>query len=127
MSGEKILVVEDNDKNRKLIRIVLKSKNYEILEACDANKALELLETWIPDLILMDIGLPGMDGLELTRQLKQTESTKDVPIIAVTAHAMMGDEEKILAAGCDDYISKPIKVGEFPATIEGFLEKFKKS
>lgn len=127
MPGEKILVVEDNEKNRKLIRVILKSKGYELIEADDAEKALELLNNNLrPDLILMDIGLPGMDGLELTRQIKQNELTKNIPVIAVTAHAMRGDEEKILAAGCDNYISKPIKVGEFPGTIEELLQKYKK-
>ena len=125
MPGERILVVEDNEKNRKLIRVVLKAKGYEIIEAEDAETAINYLKTNVPDLILMDIGLPGLDGLQLTRQIKQNEATKKIPVIAVTAHAMCGDEEKILGAGCDDYISKPINVGEFPLTIARVLENSK--
>lgn len=125
MPGERILVVEDNEKNRKLIRVVLKAKGYEIIEAEDAETAINYLKTNVPDLILMDIGLPGLDGLQLTRQIKQNETTKKIPVIAVTAHAMRGDEEKILGAGCDDYISKPINVGEFPLTIARILENSK--
>ncbi len=121
----KILVVEDNEKNRKLIRVVMNSKGYEIVEADDSVSALEMLAQETPDIILMDIGLPGMDGLELTKKIKQDESTKDIPIIAVTAHAMHGDEEKILEAGCNGYISKPINVAEFPTAIEKALQEAK--
>ncbi len=126
MAGEKILIVEDNEKNRKLVRVILKNKGYTIIEAEDAEKALSLLESVVPDIVLMDIGLPRMDGLEATRIIKLNKLTMNLPVIAVTAHAMHGDEEKILAAGCDDYISKPINVGEFPTIIETLLKKFKK-
>ncbi|MGR3221279.1 MAG: response regulator [Candidatus Anammoxibacter sp.] len=121
MAGETILVVEDNEKNRKLIRVVLKAKGYNIVEAGDAETALQMLETDIPDLILMDVGLPKMDGLELTKLVKCGETTKDIPIIAVTAHAMLGAKEKMIEAGCDGYISKPIDIHEFPKTVAKVL------
>ncbi|MGR3318719.1 MAG: response regulator [Candidatus Anammoxibacter sp.] len=121
MAGETILVVEDNEKNRKLIRVVLKAKGYNIIEAEDAETALDQLKKDIPDLILMDIGLPEMDGFELTRQIKRDKTTKNVPIIAVTAHAMKGEKEKMLDAGCDDYVSKPIDINEFSKTVEKVL------
>lgn len=122
MSGESILVVEDNEKNRKLVRVVLKARGYNVLEAEDAKSALGQLENDNPDLILMDMGLPGMDGMELTRQIKKNKNTKNIPIIAVTAHAMKGAKEKILDAGCDDYISKPIDINEFPKVVEKILK-----
>lgn len=121
MPGKKILIVEDNEKNRKLIKVILKAKGYYTMEAEDARAALDQLKRETPDLILMDIGMPEIDGLELTRQIKQDESTKNIPIIAVTAHAMTGEKEKVLKAGCDAYISKPIDTNELPITIEKFL------
>lgn len=122
MSGESILVVEDNEKNRKLIKVVLKARGYKVLEAEDAKSALGQLGNGNPDLILMDMGLPGIDGMELTRRIKKNENTKNIPIIAVTAHAMKGAKEKILEAGCDDYISKPIDINEFPKVVEKILK-----
>ncbi|MGR3176616.1 MAG: response regulator [Candidatus Anammoxibacter sp.] len=121
MAGETILVIEDNEKNRKLIKVVLKAKGYKIIEAEDAETAMDQLKKDIPDLILMDIGLPGMDGFELTRLIKRDKTTKDVPIIAVTAHAMKGEKEKTLEAGCDDYVSKPIDINEFQKTVARVL------
>ena len=126
MAGKTILIVEDNERNRKLVKVILKAKGYVILEAEDASSAFRELEKTIPDLILMDIGLPQMSGLELTKQIKLREEIKGVPIVALTAHAMIGDREGILAAGCDDYISKPIDINEFPKTIAEILEKSKK-
>lgn len=121
MSGKKILIIEDNEKNRKLIKVILKAKGYYTMEAEDARSALDQLKREPPDLILMDIGLPEIDGLELTKQIKQDASTKNIPIIAVTAHAMAGEKEKVLKAGCDAYISKPIDTNELPIIIEKFL------
>ena len=123
MAGKTILIVEDNERNRKLVKVILKAKGYVILEAEDAPSTFCELEKTVPDLILMDIGLPQINGLELTKLIKQREETKGVPIVALTAHAMIGDREGILAAGCDDYISKPIDINEFPKTIADILEK----
>jgi len=117
------MVVEDNEKNRKLIRVVLKAKGYNVIEATTGEEALSLLKEQIPDIILMDIQLPGIDGLTLIRQIKADAGKKDIPIIAVTAHAMKGDQQKILDTGCDAYMSKPIDTRELPLTIEKYLKK----
>lgn len=123
MSAKCVLVVEDKDLNRKIIRIVLKSKGYSVLEAANAEEALEILQAQIPDLILMDIALPGMSGEELTRQIKGTPQWRHLPIIALTAHAMKGDREQFLKAGCDDYISKPINTRLLAELVENYLSK----
>ena len=123
MPGETILVIEDNDKNRKLVRVILRSKHYHILEATTAAEALSILQTTLPDLILMDIQLPEMDGLTLTGIIKGKPELADVPIIALTAYAMKGDQQKFLDAGCNGYVSKPINTREFPQIIESYLEK----
>ena len=104
---KKILIVEDVDLNRDLL-VQLLEDDYEILTAVDGAAGLELAEKHRPDLILMDLSLPVIDGWEATRRLKADESLKDITVIAVTAHAMRGEEEKALAAGCDDYLTKPI-------------------
>ncbi|HGJ63923.1 TPA: response regulator [bacterium] len=119
----KILVVEDNDKNRKLVRIILQSKGYELMEATTAEEAINQLKENIPDLILLDIQLPQMDGLELTKKIRDQKETKDIPIIALTAYAMKGDKERILEAGCDDYISKPIDTRQLPIKIAEIISK----
>lgn len=121
MAGEKILIIEDNDKNRKLVRVVLKARGYEIVEAADARTALEVLQHDMPDLILMDMGLPEMDGFELTGMIKRNKTMRNIPIIAVTAHAMKGEKEKFLEGGCDEYVSKPIDINKFPAIVERIL------
>ena len=123
MSAKCVLVVEDKDLNRKIVRIVLKSKGYNVLEATNAEEALEILQAQIPDLILMDIALPGMSGEELTRQIKGTPQWRHLPIIALTAHAMKGDREQFLKAGCDDYISKPINTHLLAELVENHLSK----
>lgn len=105
---QSILVIEDQALNRKVARIVLQSEGYEVIEAIDADEALACLEKVVPALILMDIALPGQSGEELTRQIKADPNLSGVPIIALTAAAMSGDRERLLKAGCDDYISKPI-------------------
>ncbi|MCR4292659.1 MAG: response regulator [Candidatus Kuenenia sp.] len=122
MSNKNVMVVEDNEKNRKLIRVVLKAKGYNVIEATTGEEALSLLKEQRPDIILMDIQLPGIDGLTLIRQIKADVDKKDIPIIAVTAHAMKGDEQKILDTGCDAYMSKPIDTRELPLTIEKYLK-----
>ncbi|MBM4055756.1 MAG: response regulator [Planctomycetes bacterium] len=123
MANEKVMVVEDNEKNRKLMRVVLKAKGYNVIEASTGEEALSMLKEQTPDIILMDIQLPGIDGLTLIRQIKADESKKDIPIIAVTAHAMRGDEQKILDTGCNAYVSKPIDTRELPITVEKYLKK----
>lgn len=112
----KVLVVEDNDRNRRLVKIVLKAKGYEVIEAVTAEEAIVQLNESI-DIILMDIQLPEMDGLELAQNIKNDPNTKNIPIIALTAYAMKGDKERFLAAGCDDYISKPIDTQKLPKIV----------
>lgn len=108
MVGERILIVDDNPLNVKLLHYMLQAKGYDVQTASDAEEALGILESFRPRIILMDILLPGMDGLELTRRLKAARATQGIVIIAVTAYAMKGDEEKALAAGCDGYVAKPV-------------------
>jgi two-component system cell cycle response regulator DivK len=112
-----ILIVEDNAANMTLALYLLESVGHRVLSATDAEAGLALARAERPDLILMDIQLPGMDGLEATQQLKREEATRDIPVIALTALAMKGDEERILAAGCDGYIAKPMRYKEFLATV----------
>lgn len=112
-----ILVVEDTPANMKLATMLLIKAGYEVLQAVNAADAIALAQERIPDLILMDIQLPGMDGLTATRLLKETIATRHIPIVALTAFAMKGDEEKIMAAGCDGYIAKPIQYHQFLAEV----------
>ena len=113
----RILIIEDNAANLKLATFLLESAQHEVLSATDAEAGLAIARQDHPDLILMDIQLPGMDGLEATAQLKGDPATREIPVIALTALAMKGDEERIRAAGCDGYIAKPIAYKEFLATI----------
>jgi two-component system cell cycle response regulator/two-component system cell cycle response regulator DivK len=108
MSAKKILLVEDNPVNRRLAQFLLRSQGYEVREATTAQEALDILKTERPDLIVMDIQLPGMDGLEATKKIKERPATADIPVVAVTSYAMKDDREKALAAGCSGYITKPI-------------------
>jgi CheY-like chemotaxis protein len=110
MAREPILIVDDNAHNLKLVRVILAAEQYEVRTATDAEQALRILESFKPQLILMDLQLPGMDGLELTRQLRADPLRRQIIIIALTAYAMKGDEEHALAAGCDAYMSKPIEI-----------------
>ena len=123
MSGERILIVDDNATNLKLVAYLMKASGYQVDTALDAEAALEAIGANCPDLILMDIQLPGIDGLELTRRLKATPATREIVIVAVTAYAMKGDQDKALAAGCDDYITKPIDTRALPETIARHLAK----
>jgi two-component system cell cycle response regulator DivK len=116
-----ILIVEDNELNLKLFSDLLQAKGYATLQARSGPEALELLRTQRPDVILMDIQLPGMSGIEVTQAIRADAQLKDLPVIAVTAFAMRGDEDRIKAGGCDAYISKPISVPSFFATVERFL------
>jgi two-component system cell cycle response regulator DivK len=113
----KILIVEDNPTNMTLATFLLQSVGHTVLSATDGEAGLTLARAERPQLILMDIQLPGMDGLEATAQLKRDEATRAIPVIALTALAMKGDEERIRAAGCDGYISKPLRYQEFLATV----------
>jgi two-component system cell cycle response regulator DivK len=117
----RILIVEDNADNMTLVVLLLQSAGHTVLSATDAEAGLTLARDELPNLILMDIQLPGMDGLEATAQLKRDEATRAIPVIALTALAMKGDEERIRAAGCDGYIAKPMGIQEFLATIAAQL------
>jgi len=116
-----ILHVEDNLENRQLIRRLLMSENYEVFEADCANQALQILAEHIPDLILMDINMPDIDGYALTSQLKARPDLVDVPIVAITANVMKGDRERTVQAGCDGYIEKPIDIDRFLDQISRFI------
>jgi CheY-like chemotaxis protein len=118
----KILVVEDNAVNRRLAGYLLRAKGYEVREAETAAAAFEAVRAQRPDLILMDIQLSGMDGLEATRCLKADPATRDIPVVAVTAYAMPGDREKALAAGCAGYITKPLDTATFVEQVAAHLE-----
>jgi len=117
-----ILYVEDNPDNRLLVRRILHASGYGLIEAANAAEALQILEQQIPDLILMDINMPDIDGYTLTAQLKAMPKLSDVPIIAMTAYALKGDRERSFEAGCDGYIQKPIDVDSLPKQIQRFLE-----
>jgi CheY-like chemotaxis protein len=116
-----ILVVEDNEANRLLASAVLEREGYRVELAANSEEALERLSAQAPDLILMDVQLPGQDGLSLTRQLKTDSRTASIPVVALTALAMMGDRERTLEAGCSGYISKPINTRTFAAEVGRFL------
>ena len=121
MSAARILVVDDNPTNLKLVSDVLAFEGHEILSAVDAEEAQVVLAETLPDLILMDIALPGMDGLTLTRLLKADARTSHIRIVALTAFAMIGDKQKALDAGCDGYITKPIDTRTLPKEVAGIL------
>nr|WP_290665466.1 response regulator [Ardenticatena sp.] len=122
MAKARILYIEDNLANRELVKRILEIEGYEVLEAEDGYAGYEAALSLEPDLILMDINLPEIDGLTLTTRLRQHEHLRDVPIIALTANVMKGDREKTLAAGCDGYIRKPVDVDELPIEVERFLK-----
>lgn len=119
--GKKVLVVEDNDLNMKLFCDLLEAHDYETLQTKDGMAALDLAREHMPDLILMDIQLPEVSGLEVTKWIKEAEDLRHIPIIAVTAFAMKGDEEKIRQGGCEAYISKPISVNQFLEMVKQFI------
>jgi two-component system cell cycle response regulator DivK len=121
MAGERILLVEDNAQNRRLAQFLLKSRGYTVYEATSGEAALELARAHLPDLILMDLRLPGLDGFTATKALKDDDLTKRIPVIALTAFAMEGDRDKALQAGCDGYITKPIDTKGFPAAVSRYL------
>lgn len=117
-----ILVIEDHAPNATLVVDLLSFYGFRVSWAQDGEKGLEMIQTDRPDLILMDIQMPKMDGYDLTRQLKADEATKAIPIVALTACAMVGDAERALAAGCDGYLTKPVNTRELPKTVKRFLQ-----
>jgi CheY-like chemotaxis protein len=119
--SKRILVVEDNPDNRILIIDVLSSLDYEVLVALDGEEGVQIAEKEVPDLILMDLSLPKVDGWVATKRIKAQEALAKIPVIALTAHAMVGDREQALQVGCDDYISKPIDLRELSSKLEHFL------
>jgi CheY-like chemotaxis protein len=119
----KILVVEDNELNRDMLSRRLQRRGYEVVIAVDGQESVALAQSEAPDLILMDMSLPVLDGWEATRRLKAAPETKSIPIIALTAHVMSGDRDQALEAGCDDYDAKPIEMPRLLAKIEAFLGK----
>ena len=121
MAGKTILLVEDNEVNRRLAEFLLRSQGYEVLEAATAEAAFEILATERPDLIVMDIQLPDMDGLEATRRLKEDPVLRHIPVVAVTSFAMTGDQQRAIAAGCIGYITKPIDKTTFIGEIASHL------
>lgn len=118
-----VLYIEDNFENRMLVRRVLASEGYEVLEAEEAQAGLELARSRAPDLIMIDINLPNLDGLTLTSMMKADPHLERIPVVALTANVMRGDRERTLAAGCDGYIQKPIDVDDFPRQIAHYLQQ----
>ncbi len=118
---KRVLVVEDNEVNRELVKEILEMQSYNVLLAVDGEEGIQIAKEQKPDLILMDIQLPKIDGLQAIRILKADDSTKDIPIIALTAFAMKGDEGIFLEAGCEAYIPKPISIKNFISTINSFF------
>ena len=123
----RILVIEDNPLNLELVRDILTAEGYEVLEAADGASGVALAALERPALILMDLQLPRLDGLEATRLMRADPRLAGIPILAVTAHAMKGDDDKAREAGCDGFITKPIQVREFAATVADFLKRSKRS
>jgi two-component system cell cycle response regulator DivK len=124
MAGETILIVDDNPTNLKLVAYLVQAAGYDVATAVDAERALDSIRAHAPRLILMDLQLPGIDGLELTRRLKADPATRGIIVVAVTAYAMKGDHDRAIAAGCDDYVTKPIDTRALPATIKRNLARF---
>ncbi|NDJ85474.1 MAG: response regulator [Chloroflexi bacterium] len=119
--SKRILYVEDNFHNKRLVRKILTAKGYTVLEAEDGHTGVELAMSEMPDLILMDINIPGLDGIEATRMIKSFRETADIPVIALTANAMRGDRERFLAAGCDNYLPKPISTSDLLSVVKSYL------
>ena len=123
---KKILIVDDNQDSRELVVKILKNRGYQLIEAIDGEDAFEKAIAESPDLILMDISIPKIDGYEVTRMLKSRKEFKYTPIVALTAHAMKGDREKAMESGCEGYIAKPINIHELPEQIKSYLKINKK-
>jgi CheY-like chemotaxis protein len=123
MPGEPILIVDDNAQNLKLVRVILSVEGYDVRTAVDGEDALRVLGSFTPRLILMDLQLPGMDGLQLVRLLRADPARRAIQIIALTAYAMKGDEERAFAAGCDGYVTKPIDIEDLPRVVARHLAR----
>jgi len=121
MAGERILVIEDNPLNMELVRALLEKLGYVVIDSGTAEEGIERAKVEQPQLILMDINLPGIDGLTATTMLKAEPTTRHIPVVALTAHAMKGDDERVQTAGCDGYMTKPIDTRSFPALVARFL------
>ena len=121
MEEKRVLVIEDNELNMKLVRSLLHIGKYQVVEAPDAETGIRLAQEHHPALILMDIQLPGMDGLSATRLIRQDDGLKGIPVVALTSYAMQGDDEKALEAGCTGYIAKPINTRTFLETLEKYM------
>ena len=121
MAGERILVIEDNPLNLELVRALLQKLGYVVIDSGTAEEGIERARNEQPQLILMDVNLPGMDGLTATTMLKSEAATRHIPVVALTAHAMKGDEQRVHDAGCDGYMSKPIDTRGFPALVARFI------
>ena len=119
--AKKILIVDDNENNRLLMSDILQYRGYEILEAEDGGKGISMARERKPDLILLDMQMPGIDGFAAARMLKSDPLTKDIKVIVVTSFAMKGDREKIIALGVDDYVAKPIDTRQFPVLVEKYI------
>ena len=123
MSNGTVMYVEDNLENRILVRRVLMAEGYDVLEAGSAQEALQVLEEQVPDLILVDINMPEIDGYTLTRKIRSMPGLANVPIVALTANVLRGDREKSLEAGCDGYIQKPVDIDVLPQQVERYIRK----
>jgi len=123
MTGPQVLVVEDNERNMKLFRDVLQASGFSTLEAATGERAVELVFEHRPDLVLMDIQLPDIDGIEALRRVRADDRFASVPVVALTAQAMEGDRERFLAAGFDGYLSKPVDISDFVTTVKRYCEK----
>ena len=125
MAGESVLIVDDNEMNVKLLRWLLQKNGYVVHTASDARSARDVVRAVRPRLVLMDIQLPDIDGLQLTREFKADPELKEIPVVAVTSYAMKGDRQKSLDAGCDGYITKPIDTRQFPLEVEKYLRRLR--
>lgn len=121
MNDKLILIIEDNEKNAKLVKDLLQYKGYCTVEAVNGLEGIKAAVQYLPQLILMDIQMPVMDGLEATRKLKELPETRSIPVVALTSWAMKGDEKTILEAGCDDYMTKPINTRDFITLVDRFF------
>jgi CheY-like chemotaxis protein len=119
----KVLIAEDNPVNRELLRELLELRGYTVLEACDGQEALRLIEQTQPELMLLDIGMPGMDGFAVVRRIRENPRLAQLPVVAVTAYAMRGDQERILSAGFDGYLSKPINPSSLVRELDRLLNR----
>jgi len=126
MSNARILYVEDNPENRLLVKRILEAEGYSIIEATDGPSGLEVAAQMQPDLILLDINLPEIDGYDLARRFRETPGLQQVPILAITANVMQGDRERTLEAGCDGYIQKPLDVDRLPEQVRTALQRTRK-